>query len=89
MHAFGMLRGGDSGMSGDRLPARLAEVSAGGLPELAILAATCAGEPRVVLMQGDTGIGKPSLVSELLHDQPRVPPTRSGLAARNTDAQAT
>jgi len=67
-----MLRG-DSGMDGDRLSARATDVFVGRQHELAVLAAALAtvgeGEPRVVLLQGDAGIGKSSLVREFLDGQ--------------------
>ena len=65
-----MPRGGDSGMDRDRLSARPAEVFVGRRPELAALAAALdavrGGEPRVVLIQGEAGFGKSSLVAEFL-----------------------
>ena len=64
-------------MDGDRKYARPAHVFVGRRPELAALtaalAAARAGEPHVVLIQGETGIGKSSLVSEFLGGQPDVP----------------
>ena len=53
-----------------------ARVFAGRLPErdalAAALAAARAGEPRVVLIQGEAGIGKSSLIFEFLGGQPGV-----------------
>jgi DNA-binding CsgD family transcriptional regulator len=73
-HAFDMLRGGDSGMNGNGLFAPAAPVFVGRQPELATLAtalaAVRAGEPRVVLIRGDAGIGKSSLVSQFLASEP-------------------
>ena len=64
-------------MDGDRKYARPARVFVGRRLELAALtaalAAARAGEPHVVLIQGETGIGKSSLVSEFLGGQPGVP----------------
>ena len=37
------------------------------------LAAARAGEPQVVLIQGEAGIGKSSLISEFLGSQPGIP----------------
>jgi len=57
-------------MGGDGLSARPAEVFVGRMPELAalvsVLSAVGAGEPKVVLLQGEAGIGKSSLVREFL-----------------------
>ncbi len=57
-------------MGGDGLSARPAEVFAGRLQELAVLAdalsAVRAGEPKVVLLHGEAGIGKSSLAREFL-----------------------
>jgi DNA-binding CsgD family transcriptional regulator len=60
-------------MSGDRKRARPARVFAGRVPELAELTAALvgarAGQPQVVLIQGEAGIGKSSLISEFLASQ--------------------
>ncbi len=65
-----MLRGGDSGMGRDGVSARPADVFVGRQPELAALAAALsavrAGEPKVVVLQGEAGIGKSSLVRDFL-----------------------
>ena len=65
-----MLRGGDSDMDGAVPSARPAEVFVGRQQELAALAAALdevsAGEPRFVLVQGEAGIGKSSLISRFL-----------------------
>lgn len=57
--------------------ARPARVFVGRVPELAALAAALAaaraGEPRVVMVQGEAGIGKSSLVSEFLGGQRGLP----------------
>ena len=64
-------------MDGDRADVRSARVFVGRLPELAALnaalAAARASEPQVVLIQGDAGIGKSSLISEFIGGQPGVP----------------
>ena len=61
-------------MDGSWSAARPAHVFVGRVPELAALAAALAavraGEPQVVLIQGEAGIGKSSLVSEFLGTQP-------------------
>jgi DNA-binding CsgD family transcriptional regulator len=60
-----------------RKQARPAHVFVGRQPELTALAAAldavCAGEPRVVLIQGEAGIGKSSLISEFLDSRPAMP----------------
>jgi DNA-binding CsgD family transcriptional regulator len=60
-------------MDGRSLSARPAEVFVGRVPKLADLAAALAavraGEPRVVLVEGEAGVGKSSLVSEFLGSQ--------------------
>ena len=64
-------------MDGDRKYARPAHVFVGRRLELAALAgalaAARAGEPRVVLIQGEAGIGKSSLISEFLGGQQGIP----------------
>ncbi len=64
-------------MDGDRTFGRPARVFVGRLLELATLraalAAACAGEPQVVLIQGESGIGKSSLVSEFFDGERGVP----------------
>ncbi|MGO9161774.1 MAG: AAA family ATPase [Streptosporangiaceae bacterium] len=64
-------------MDGAELSARPAHVFVGRVPELAALsaalAAASAGEPKVVLLQGEAGFGKSSLVSEFLGSRPGVP----------------
>ena len=72
-----MLRGGDSGMDGAAPSARPAEVFVGRQQELAALAATLdeasAGQPRFVLIQGEAGMGKSSLIARFLADHPNKP----------------
>ena len=72
-----MLRGGDSGMDGAAPSARPAEMFVGRQQQLAALAeaieAASAGEPRFVLIQGDAGIGKSSLIARVLADYPNTP----------------
>ena len=74
---------GDDGAFG-----RAERVFVGRLQELAALraalAAARAGEPRVVLVQGEAGIGKSSLVSEFLDGQRGVPV----VAASGEEAEA-
>ncbi len=64
-------------MDGGRRYARPAHVFVGRRLELAsltgALAAARAGEPRVVLIQGEAGIGKSSLISEFLGGQHGIP----------------
>ena len=64
-------------MDGDREYTRPAHVFVGRRPELAALAgalaAARAGEPQVVLIQGEAGIGKSSLISEFLGSQQGIP----------------
>ncbi len=64
-------------MDGDRTHARPGQVFVGRQPELgalsAALAAARAGDPQVVLIQGEAGIGKSSLISEFLGGQPGLP----------------
>jgi len=64
-------------MEGDRPHTRPARVFAGRLHELdalgTALAAARTGEPQVVLIQGEAGIGKSSLILEFLADQPGLP----------------
>ena len=75
-------------MDGDRTFGRPARVFVGRLLELAALraalAAARAGEPQVVLIQGEAGIGKSSLVSEFLDSQQGVPV----VAASGEEAEA-
>ena len=75
-------------MDGDRTFGRAARVFVGRLVELAALraalAAARAGEPQVVLIQGEAGIGKSSLVSEFLDGQRGVPV----VAASGEEAEA-
>jgi len=75
-------------MDGDRTFGRLARVFVGRLLELgalrAALTAASAGEPQVVLIQGEAGIGKSSLVSEFLGGQRGVPV----IAASGEEAEA-
>ena len=75
-------------MDGDRMSGRQARVFVGRLLELtalgAALAAARAGEPQVVLIQGEAGIGKSSLVSEFLGSQRGVPV----VAASGEEAEA-
>jgi DNA-binding CsgD family transcriptional regulator len=72
-----MLRGGDSGMDGAAPSARPTEVFVGRQQELAALTAALdevsAGEPRFVLIHGEAGIGKSSLIARFLSDCPNVP----------------
>ena len=64
---------GDYGMNGGRTRARTARIFVGRLPELnelaGALATARAGEPQVVLIQGEAGIGKTSLIFEFLSQQ--------------------
>ena len=75
-------------MDGGRTFGRPACVFVGRLLELATLraalAAARAGEPQVVLIQGEAGIGKSSLVSEFLDGQRGVPV----VAASGEEAEA-
>ncbi len=75
-------------MDGDRTSGRPARVFVGRLPELAVLRAALAGaragEPHVVLIQGEAGIGKSSLVSEFVAGQRGVPV----VAASGEEAEA-
>ena len=56
---------------------RPARVFVGRLPEqaelMAALTAARGGEPRVVILQGEAGIGKSSLVFKFLGDQQGIP----------------
>lgn len=65
--------GGDSGVDPGGRAARPARVFVGRVPELAALAAALAaaraGDPQVVMVQGEAGIGKSSLVLEFLGGQ--------------------
>ncbi len=69
-------------MDGDRAYPCPARVFAGRLAELAALgdglAAARAGEPQVVLIQGEAGIGKSSLISEFLGGHRGVPAVTVG-----------
>ncbi len=64
-------------MDGDRQSAAPARVFVGRRPELGALAvalaAARAGEPQVVLVQGEAGIGKSSLIFEFAGSQSGVP----------------
>ncbi len=64
-------------MDSGRQQTRPARVFVGRLPELdamaAALAAARAGEPQVVLVQGEGGLGKSSLIFEFLGSQPGLP----------------
>ena len=64
-------------MDGDRQSAAPARVFVGRRPELGALAvalaAARAGEPHVVLVQGEAGIGKSSLIFEFAGSQSGVP----------------
>jgi DNA-binding CsgD family transcriptional regulator len=75
--AKGRHSGRDHNMSRGRKPARPERIFVGRLAELsaltAALAAARAGEPQVVLIQGEAGIGKSSLIFEFLGSQPDVP----------------
>jgi DNA-binding CsgD family transcriptional regulator len=75
-------------MDGDRMSGRQPSVFVGRAPELAALgaalAAARAGEPQAVLIQGEAGIGKSSLVSEFLGSQRGVPV----VAASGEEAEA-
>jgi DNA-binding CsgD family transcriptional regulator len=75
-------------MDGDSAFGRAERVFVGRLLELAALraalAAALAGEPQVVLVQGEAGIGKSSLVSEFLGGQRSVPV----VAASGEEAEA-
>jgi DNA-binding CsgD family transcriptional regulator len=72
-----MLRGGDSGLNSAEPSARPAEVFVGRQQELAALAAALddvsAGEPRFMLIQGEAGIGKSSLITRFLAGYPDLP----------------
>ena len=64
-------------MHGAALPARPAEVFVGRKQELVALAAAldkvAAGESRFVLVQGEAGIGKSSLIASFLNHNPTMP----------------
>ncbi len=64
-------------MDGDRESACQADVFVGRVPELAALAAALAaaraGKPQIVLIQGESGIGKSSLISAFLDAHQGVP----------------
>jgi DNA-binding CsgD family transcriptional regulator len=68
---------GDHGMDGNWRHPGTAGVFVGRVPQLerlaAALAAARAGEPQVVVVQGEAGIGKSSLISEFLGCQPELP----------------
>jgi DNA-binding CsgD family transcriptional regulator len=72
-----MLRGGDSGMDGAGRSARPAEMFVGRQHELTALVAALdelsAGEPRFVLIQGEAGIGKSSLIARFLSERRDLP----------------
>ena len=69
--------GGDSSADPGRQYARAARMFVGRGPELAALAAALAaaraGEPQVVMVQGEAGIGKSSLIMEFLGGHPDLP----------------
>ena len=71
------LGGGDSGVDPGGRGTRPARVFVGRGPELAALgaalAAARAGEPQVVMVQGEAGIGKSSLILEFLGGQRGLP----------------
>jgi len=71
------LLGRGYGMYSGRQLARPARIFVGRLPELntltVALASAQAGEPQVVLVQGEAGIGKSSLIFEFLDGQRGVP----------------
>jgi DNA-binding CsgD family transcriptional regulator/tetratricopeptide (TPR) repeat protein len=73
---FGVLRVGIR-MDGDREYARPADVFVGRLQELAALAAALgvarSGKPQVVLIQGEAGVGKSSLISGFLDARQGMP----------------
>ncbi len=64
-------------MDGVRTQVRPKRVFVGRGPELAALGAALvaarAGDPQVVLIEGEAGVGKSSLISEFLGGQPSVP----------------
>ena len=69
--------GGDFGVAPGGRGARPARVFVGRAPELAALGAALAsaraGEPQVVMVQGEAGIGKSSLIQEFLGGQRGLP----------------
>jgi DNA-binding CsgD family transcriptional regulator len=75
-------------MDGDRMSGRQPRVFVGRSPELAALGAALgaarAGQPQAVLIEGEAGIGKSSLVSEFLGSQRGVP----AVAASGEEAEA-
>jgi hypothetical protein len=75
-------------MHGDRTRARPKRVFVGRRPELAALDAALAAartsDPQVVLLEGEAGIGKSSLISEFLRAQPSLPV----VAASGEEAEA-
>ncbi len=62
--------GGDSGVDRGRHDVRPARVFVGRVPELGVLSAARARQPQVVMVQGEAGIGKSSLIAEFLSSQP-------------------
>jgi len=80
--------GGDSGVDPEGQDARPARVFVGRGPELATLKAALAaaqtGQPQVVMVQGEAGIGKSSLISEFLGGQRGV----SAVTASGESAEA-
>jgi DNA-binding CsgD family transcriptional regulator len=72
-----VMRLGWGPMDGDRTHARPKRVFVGRAPELAelsaALAAAHASDPQVVLIEGEAGIGKSSLISQFFGGQPSVP----------------
>ena len=80
--------GGDSGADPGRRQACPARVFVGRVPELAALTAALAvaraREPQVVMVQGEAGIGKSSLISEFLGGQRELP----AIAASGETAEA-
>ena len=77
MDPVGHADGGDLALDGGGRYPRPGRVFVGRQRELdalaAALAAARAGQPQVVLIQGDGGIGKSSLVYEFFGSQPALP----------------